>query len=792
MTKYEGFIGKVLDNRYKILELVGLGGMACVLKAQDLVMNRIVAIKILNDEYNGNEAAEARFIDESKAVAMLSNKNIVNVYDVAIYPDIKYIVMEYLDGITLREYLDNKGAISWKGACIYTLQILRALEHAHSKGIIHRDIKPQNVILMRNGDIKVTDFGIAKLPNSENEEQDEKAVGTVYYISPEQACGKETDYYSDIYSVGILLYEAVTGTLPFTAETPMEVAMLQVNEEPVHPRDIVLDIPVGVSQIILKAMEKNPDDRFNSAHSMAKAIEWVLRNPEVIFAMSPSAASEAPTGTASVVSIDMIATAEIEPYADEELKTSLVDSNKDIDKVKNKNEEEAIVIKRKRKKSNTSMFPIISGVTAAFLFVTIMLGIMFIDKLINSSNAQESIEPVPLPDIVGEYYTDTFAVQLSNGALKEFGYAKVKVKDIIYVTNDDYKNNQIIECDPDPTDPDNPAHDIPDKNGVIYFDSITVNQLNSSTLPDVTGMYLNTAAQKLNELGFEYVEKALTEMPSGGNPFYGSNQVVMIEVETAPGEEYDPDDPQRLYTLETTVVRLYYYDVDAFPVPDVIGMNAEDAKLRLEYAGYSVKTEESYRNSGDNKVHTQSVDGKTVTITVWKPIPRVPDLTGLTYEELLTVFDTKEFVDCNITIIPDRFVATISSKKWIQAASKNCEDYASFMVMFNLHNAVPYDEDIHPECVFNVIFQNVEADSDATKVDEITVILIAYIPDYVDDPTDDPTDNPTDNPDVPGDTPSDDPTDDPSNGGDTSDGETSTPDTSGDNSSTVEDAGVST
>jgi len=766
MTKYEGFIGKVLDNRYKILELVGLGGMACVLKAQDLVMNRIVAIKILNDEYNGNEAAEARFIDESKAVAMLSNKNIVNVYDVAIYPDIKYIVMEYLDGITLREYLDNKGAIGWKEACIYTLQILRALEHAHSKGIIHRDIKPQNVILMRNGDIKVTDFGIAKLPNSENEEQDEKAVGTVYYISPEQACGKETDYYSDIYSVGILLYEAVTGTLPFTAETPMEVAMLQVNEEPVHPRDIVLDIPVGVSQIILKAMEKDPHDRFNSAHSMTKALEWVLRNPEVIFAMSESAASEAPVGTSSVVSIDMIVTAEIEPYADEEIKNSLGDNSAAIDNVKKKNnKEEPVIIKRKKRKSNTSMFPIISGVTAAFLIVAIMLGITFLDKLTSSSNAKDEIDPVPLPNIVGEYYTDTFAVQLSNGALKEFGYAKVKVKDIIYISNEKYSNNEIIECDPDPTNLDNPAHDIPDKNGVIYFDSITVNQLNSSKLPDVTGMYLNTAEQKLSELGFEYVEKALTEMPKDGNPFLNSHQVVTIEVETAPGEEYDPDDPDRLYTLETTVVRLYYYDVDVFPIPSVVGMTAEDAKLRLECAGYTVKTDTVSKTDGDNKVHSQSVDGRTVTITVWKPLPKVPDLTGLTYEDLLTVFDNEIYADCDITIIADRFVANESSRTWIEAAIKNCDSYDSFMVMFNLQHVIAYDEATHPECVFNVIYQDVAANSNALKTNEITVILIAYIPDFINDPN-----NGGEN-----------------SGGETSSGETSSGETSSGEASSVPD-----
>ena len=191
MDKYTG---KKLDGRYEIHELVGVGGMAFVLKAEDLMMNRIVAIKILNDQYNGDEQAETRFINESKAVAMLSHKNIVSVYDVAIYPDMKYIVMEYLDGITLKEYLDKKGALPWKEACIYIGQVLRALEHAHSKGVIHRDIKPQNIILQKNGEIKVTDFGIAKLPNDSSLTTTEKAIGTVYYISPEQASGKETSF----------------------------------------------------------------------------------------------------------------------------------------------------------------------------------------------------------------------------------------------------------------------------------------------------------------------------------------------------------------------------------------------------------------------------------------------------------------------------------------------------------------------------------------------------------------------------------------------------------------------
>lgn len=279
----DNYTGKRLDGRYEIQEVIGVGGMAVVYKAYDNIDDRIVAVKILKEEFLANEEFRRRFKNESKAIAVLSHPNIVKVYDVSYGDRLQYIVMEYVEGITLKEYIEQQGRLAIKETVHFTTQILRALQHAHDKGIVHRDVKPQNIMLLANGNIKVTDFGIARFSYSETKTMTDSAIGSVHYISPEQARGDVTDDKADIYSVGVVMYEMLTGQLPFQSDNSVSVALMQLQSDPKRPREINSSLPIGLEQIIMHAMQKNVKDRYQSAAEMLLDIEEFKRNPTVRF-----------------------------------------------------------------------------------------------------------------------------------------------------------------------------------------------------------------------------------------------------------------------------------------------------------------------------------------------------------------------------------------------------------------------------------------------------------------------------------------------------------------------------
>lgn len=279
------YVGKFLDQRYEILERIGTGGMAVVYKGLDHRLNRLVAIKILKADMAQNDELRKRFHAEGQAVAMLSHPNIVAVYDVNRKDNVDYIVMELIEGITLKQYINRKGILNWKEALHFSTQIAKALGHAHSRGIVHRDIKPQNIMVLKDGSVKVADFGIARLLATQNTLTQE-ALGSVHYISPEQAKGEQVDARSDIYSLGVVMYEMLTSRLPFEGESAVAIAIQHISSVPLEPRDINPDIPKGLAQITMHAMEQNLSLRYKSADEMVRDLEEFRKDPSVEFSYS--------------------------------------------------------------------------------------------------------------------------------------------------------------------------------------------------------------------------------------------------------------------------------------------------------------------------------------------------------------------------------------------------------------------------------------------------------------------------------------------------------------------------
>ena len=291
MDGKDKYIGRILDNRYEILELIGTGGMALVYKARCHRLNRMVAIKILKEDLAGDEEFQRRFYTESQAVAMLSHPNIVAVYDVSRAGNTEYIVMELIEGITLKQYINRKGLLNWKEALHFSTQIVKALSHAHSRGIIHRDIKPHNIMILKDGSVKVADFGIARLLTVSNTLTQE-ALGSVHYISPEQAKGGYVDARSDIYSVGVVMYEMLTSRLPFVGDSAVSVAIQHISAIPLMPRDINSEVPIGLEDITMHAMEPNLNMRFTTAEEMLDDLEEFRKNPSIVFNYALSGPSD--------------------------------------------------------------------------------------------------------------------------------------------------------------------------------------------------------------------------------------------------------------------------------------------------------------------------------------------------------------------------------------------------------------------------------------------------------------------------------------------------------------------
>ncbi len=567
MDKY---IGKRLDGRYEIHELLGVGGMAYVYKAYDNIEKRWVAIKILKEELAGNSDFLRRFRNESKAIAVLSHPNIVKVYDVSFGDRIQYIVMEYIDGITLKQYIEQQGEIKWREALYFTVQILRALQHAHEKGIIHRDIKPQNIMLLEDGTIKVTDFGIARFSQAETQTMTDKAIGSVHYIAPEQARGGYINDKADIYSVGVMLYEMLTGQLPFVADNAVSVAIMQMQAEPTPPSRINPSIPKGLEEITMHAMEKNPAQRFPSAADMLEDVERFRRNPEIVFHYGEQV-DRAYAGTSADIYGNVQQNAAPQKYND------------------NYEYEEEYV----RSQNGARASNIIKGIVAAVIVVALVAGGIFgwryLQNLTTSTN--KTSDEIILPNFVGMIYDTDIKDNPDYADLTfEITYGNVPSKQPGEVLNQ------------------NPVASMPVKKGKTVL--LTVNgEAEQVVVEDVKGYKQQDAYDAL---------KALNLSPK---------IQTVADDDTAFGYVIKTD-PAAGSTVSTgTTVTIYVSSgpsKESAVIPNIVGYQYSAAKEELEAAGFVVTAE--YDDESDKDENTvlsvspnegeKAKKGSVVTVTV--------------------------------------------------------------------------------------------------------------------------------------------------------------------------------
>lgn len=578
MDKY---IGKRLDGRYEIHELLGVGGMAYVYKAYDNIEKRWVAIKILKEELAGNSDFLRRFRNESKAIAVLSHPNIVKVYDVSFGDRIQYIVMEYIDGITLKQYIEQQGEIKWREALYFTVQILRALQHAHEKGIIHRDIKPQNIMLLEDGTIKVTDFGIARFSQAETQTMTDKAIGSVHYIAPEQARGGYINDKADIYSVGVMLYEMLTGQLPFVADNAVSVAIMQMQAEPTPPSRINPSIPKGLEEITMHAMEKNPAQRFPSAADMLEDVERFRRNPEIVFHYGEQV-DRAYAGTSADIYGNVQQNAAPQKYND------------------NYEYEEEYV----RSQNSNRASKIILGIVAAVVFVAVIVGVIYLVKgkgansgsgflsfLPGFSTSSTTSDEIVLPKFVGMIYASDIEGNSEYADLTfEITYGNVPSK----------QPGEVLR--------QTPAAGMTVKKGKTV--SLTVNgEAEQVVVEDVKGYKQQDAYDALKALNLSPKIQAVAD----------DDTAVGYVVKT---------DPAAGSTVSTgTTVTIYVSSgpsKESAVIPNIVGYQYSAAKEELEAAGFVATAE--YDDESDKDENTvlsvspnegeKAKKGSVVTVTV--------------------------------------------------------------------------------------------------------------------------------------------------------------------------------
>ncbi len=479
------YIGKMLDNRYELLELIGTGGMANVYKAKCHRLNRLVAIKILKSELAENAEFRRRFRDESLAVAQLSHANIVSIYDVSSSQGIDYIVMELIDGITLKQYMERRGKMDWREALHFITQIMRGLSHAHSRGIIHRDIKPQNIMVLRDGSVKVADFGIACLADA-HQTLAQEALGSVHYISPEQAKGERLDARSDIYSAGVVLYEMLTGRLPFEGNSAVSVAIQHLSSVPLSPRELNPDIPEALELICMKAMNADLNKRYQSADAMLVDLEKFRKDPAIdMDYIRTELADSVDSQPTSQVPVQQVAAAVKKRRAAEENDDDDDDYGDDDDDV------------------GASIFDFIrENKKVIGLFAAGIAAIVLIFVLIFAGFGGEKDTSYKVPNILG--YTVEEANQLD-------GIKDIFTIEVVGTLNDDhYQPGQIVQQDP-------AADVVRYSNFVIQVYICAERQ--EIAMPDLLGNVYQTAKMKLQQydlnLRVDREEAFSDEFPAG-------------------------------------------------------------------------------------------------------------------------------------------------------------------------------------------------------------------------------------------------------------------------------------